>query len=39
MILREEADYNRKFSQKGASGTIESTKRFLKEAKELLNLT
>ena len=37
MILREEADYKRKFSQKGASGIIESAKKFLKAAKELLN--
>jgi len=39
MILREEADYNRNFSKKGASGTIESAKKLLKAAKELLNLT
>ncbi|MFH1868487.1 MAG: HEPN domain-containing protein [Candidatus Omnitrophota bacterium] len=36
MILREEADYRRKFSQEGASGTIEAAKRFLKAAKDIL---
>lgn len=36
MILREEADYRRKFSQKGASATIESAKRFLKAVKHIL---
>ena len=37
MILREEADYKRIFSQKGASGTINSAKRFLEATKNLLN--
>ncbi len=36
MILREDADYRRKFSQEGAYGTIESAKRFLKTTKEIL---
>ena len=36
MILREEADYRRKFSQKGASATVESAKRFLKAVKNIL---
>jgi len=36
MVLREEADYRRKFSQEGASATIKSAKRFLKEIKSIL---
>ena len=36
MILREEADYRRKFSQKGASATIEGAERFLEAAKGIL---
>ena len=36
MVLREEADYRRTFSQEGASATIESAKRFFKTAKEIL---
>lgn len=36
MILREEADYRRKFSQKGASATIKSAERLLKAAKDIL---
>lgn len=36
MILREEADYRRKFSEEGASATIESARRFLKVAKDVL---
>ena len=36
MILREEADYRRKFSQEGASATIESAKRFLKAVRDIL---
>ncbi len=36
MILREEADYRRKFSPKGASATIESAKRLLKAVKNIL---
>lgn len=36
MVLREEADYRRNFSQKGASATIKSAKRFLKAAKDIL---
>jgi len=35
MILREEADYLRKFSKKGASATIESARRFLNRVKEI----
>ena len=38
MILREEADYRRKFSEEGASATIESARRFLKAAKDILHL-
>ena len=36
MILREEADYRRKFSEKGASSTIKSAERLLKAAKNML---
>ena len=36
MILREDADYRRKFSQEGAQAVIESAKRFLKATKEIL---
>ena len=36
MILREEADYRRKFSEKGASATIKSAERFLKSVKNIL---
>lgn len=36
MDLREEADYRRKFSQKGASAVIEGAKRFLKAVKDIL---
>ena len=36
MILREDADYRRKFSQEGAQAVIKSAKRFLKAAKEIL---
>lgn len=35
MILREEADYRRKFSEKGASATIKSAERFLKAVKNI----
>lgn len=38
MILREDADYKRKFSQSGASATIDAAERFIKAAKEILNL-
>ena len=37
MILREEADYRRKFSKESASATIEGAKRFLKITKDILN--
>jgi len=37
MALREEADYRRNFSKKGASATIKSAERFLKVAKNILN--
>ncbi len=36
MILREDADYRRNFSQKGALAVIESAKRFLKATKNIL---
>lgn len=36
MILREDADYRRKFSQERAQAVIESAKIFLKSAKEIL---
>lgn len=36
MILREDADYKRKFSQKGAFATIEAAERFIKAAKKIL---
>ena len=36
MILREEADYRRVFSQKGAAATVKSAERFLKTAKNIL---
>ena len=36
MILREDADYRRKFSHEGARAVIESAKGFLKAAKEIL---
>jgi len=36
MILREDADYRRKFSQEGAQAVIESAKRLLKAAKQVL---
>jgi len=39
MILREEADYNRKFSKEGASVTIESAKKFLKKTKSILKVS
>lgn len=38
MVLREEADYRRTFSEEGASAAIESAKRFFKTAKDILNL-
>lgn len=37
MILREEADYKRTFSEKSASATIKSAGKFLKTAKAILN--
>ena len=37
IILREDADYRRKFSQEGAQAVIESAKRFLKATKEILS--
>lgn len=37
IILREDADYRRKFSQEGAQAVIESAKRFLKTTKEILS--
>ena len=36
MILRENADYKRNFSEKGAKAVIETAERFLKETKKLL---
>jgi len=36
MILREDADYRRKFSQEGSQAVIESAKRFLKATKDIL---
>jgi len=36
MILREEADYRRKFSQKGASATIKSAGKFLSAVKNMV---
>jgi len=36
MLLREDADYRRKFSQEGALAVIESAKILLKAAKEIL---
>ena len=36
MILREDADYRRKFSREGAQAVIESAKIFLKATKEIL---
>ena len=36
MILREDADYRRQFSQEGAQAVIESAKRLLKAAKQIL---
>lgn len=36
MILREEADYRRKFSQKGAVATVKSAEKFLVVAKTIL---
>lgn len=37
MILREDADYRRDFSQEGANAVIESAKRFLKATKKILS--
>ncbi len=37
MILREDADYRRKFSREGSQAVIESAKKFLKAAKEILS--
>ena len=37
IILREDADYRRKFSQEGAQAVIEGARRFLKTTKELLS--
>ena len=37
MILREDADYRRKFSHEGSQVVIESAKRFLKATKEVLS--
>lgn len=37
IILREDADYRRKFSQEGAQGVIESAKEFLKVTKEMFS--
>lgn len=36
MVLREDADYRRKFSEEGAKATIESAERFFKSAKDIL---
>ncbi|MDO8661600.1 MAG: HEPN domain-containing protein [Candidatus Omnitrophota bacterium] len=36
IILREDADYRRKFSREGAQAVIGSAKRFLKATKEIL---
>ena len=36
MILREDADYRRKFSQEGSQAVIESAERFLGATKEIL---
>lgn len=36
MILREDADYRRKFSQEGSQAVIESAGNFLKTAKDIL---
>jgi len=36
MILREDADYRRQFSQETAQAVIESAKKFLKAAKEII---
>jgi uncharacterized protein (UPF0332 family) len=38
MELRQEADYGLKFSEGGATETIEGADRFLKKAKEILGL-
>lgn len=38
MILREDADYRRKFSEKGASAAIEAAERFFNIAKEILKI-
>jgi len=38
MILREEADYKRTFSEKSASATIKSAEKFLKAAKVILKI-
>lgn len=38
MVLREDADYHRKFSKKGAEVTIESAKLFLEQAKSILSV-
>ncbi|MBI3617233.1 MAG: HEPN domain-containing protein [Candidatus Omnitrophica bacterium] len=37
MILREDADYRRKFSQEGSQAVIESAKEFLKATEEILS--
>jgi uncharacterized protein (UPF0332 family) len=37
MILREDADYRRKFSQEGAQAVIEGAKRFLEAARKVLS--
>ena len=39
MLLREEADYRRRFSEKAASATLKSAERFLKAAKNILKST
>lgn len=38
MILREDADYKRKFSAEGASATIGAAERFIKATKEILGV-
>lgn len=38
MILREDADYKRKFSAEGAARTIEAAERFIKTSKEILGV-
>jgi len=37
-ITFEEADYRRKFSEKGASSAVKSSERFLKAARYILHI-